>query len=81
MATERYTVYARSTSLNQQVRMFDLAHLEADITLQQATEAARYFAILKNNERYLHAQDWQPHVVLESHGIDTIPGYIKQTPL
>ena len=81
MSTQRYTVYAYSPSLNQQVRQFDLAHVTADITLEQANQAANYFAIMQNQLQYLRTQDWQPHVVLESHGIDTIPGYIKQTPL
>jgi hypothetical protein len=77
MATQRYTVYAYSPSLHQQVRQFDLAHVNADISKEQANQAAHYFAQLQNTNKYMHATDWQPLVQLESHGIDTIPGYIK----
>jgi hypothetical protein len=76
MAVQRYTVYAYSPTLNQQVRQFDLAHVDSDITEQQAQRDAYYFALLQNTNCYMNTQDWQAKVVLELHGIDTIPGYI-----
>ena len=75
MAQQNYAVYAYSPSLNQQVRRFDLANINTIITEQQAEQDAHYFAELQNTNRYLHAQDWQPCVQLEEHGIDTLPGW------
>ena len=76
MSTQNYAVYAFSPSLNQQVRRFDLANINQVITEQQAGQDAHYFALLKNQEHYLHASDWQARVQLEEHGIDTMPGWI-----
>ena len=76
MSTTRYTVYARSESLNQRVRVFDLEHVDRELTLEQAEQAAEYFALKQRQDRYMNASDWQPQVVLEAHGIDTIPGWI-----
>jgi hypothetical protein len=74
MSTSRYTVYAFSPTLNQQIRRFDLTE-SGDYTLEQANEHAEWFALLNNKNRYLQTEDWQPLVQLEQHGIDTIPGY------
>jgi len=76
MATQRYTVYAFSPRLNQRVRQFNLAHINDNITLEQANQDADYFARLQNTNNYMHTNDWQAEVVLESHGIDTLPGFI-----
>jgi hypothetical protein len=76
MPTTRYTVYARSESLNQRVRVFDLEHVDRELTLEQAEQAAKYFALKQRQDRYMNASDWQPLVELEQHGIDTLPGYI-----
>ena len=76
MSTQRYTVYAYSPSLNQQVRQLNLSNLLATPTQAQAEQDAHYFALLKNQEHYLHASDWQARVQLEEHGIDTMPGWI-----
>ena len=75
MSTTRYTVYAYSPTLNQQVRRFDLTELD-NYTQEQAEQHAYFFAQLQNTNQYMNTQDWQPQVVLEAHGIDTLPGYI-----
>ena len=77
MATSRYTVYAYSPSLNQRIRMFDLAHINAQLTKEQADKDAEFFALKQRTDRYMHAEDWQGQVSLEEHGIDTLPGYIN----
>jgi len=74
MSTQRYAVYARSESLGQQVRVFDLEHMDREFTLEQAEQAADFFAELQNKNQYMNAGDWQPLVQLEDHGIDTLPG-------
>lgn len=76
MATQQYTVYAYSPSLNQQVRRLDLANLAITITEQQAHKDAEFFASLQNANGYMNARDWQPRVQLETHGIETIPGFL-----
>jgi hypothetical protein len=60
--------------------MFNLAHIDQDITQEQALQDARAFAELKNKEQYLHTSDWQALVELEQHGIDTIPGFLAANP-
>lgn len=68
-----YTVYARSTSINQQVRRFDLTNMASDnVTLEQAQMDAEFFAELQNTNRYLNATDWQPVVLDEQLGEHTL---------
>jgi len=75
MSTSRYTVYAHSPSTNQTVRRFDLTDSD-NYTESQANEHADWFARLQNTNAYMNTRDWQPLVILEAHGIDTLPGYI-----
>lgn len=76
MSTQQYAVYAYSPSLNQKVRRLDLANLEVTITEQQAHLDASFFASLQNTNRYMNVADWTSLVVLETHGYDTIPGFL-----
>jgi len=74
MPTSRYTVYAHSPSTNQTVRRFDLTDA-GNYSESEAHEHAEWFAHLQNTNRYMNTADWVGQVVLEQHGIDTIPGY------
>lgn len=78
MATVRYVVYAYSPTLNQKVRRFDLANINAQLTIEQAEQDAEWFALVQNRDQYLHATDWQGLVEQEEHGIDTLPGFLYQ---
>jgi len=71
-----YEIWAHSPSLNQQIRRFDLTDMKPILNEQQAKQDADNFAELQNINRFLHATDWIGQVVLNQHGIDTIPGYI-----
>jgi len=67
-----YTVYARSQSIGQQVRRFDLTNIRSEgVTLAQAQQAAEFFAHLQNTNAYLNARDWQPVVLDEQLGEHT----------
>jgi len=79
MANQRYTVYARSDTLNQEVRRFDLTNvLNDDITYEQAQLDAVNFAQLQNDQQCMKTTDWQPLVRVEDLGIDTMPGFLYQ---
>lgn len=72
-----YTVEAYSSSLNQTVRQFDLTNIvNENTTLAEAQLAAQRFADLQNRNFYMHACDWQAHVVYQQVGIETIDGYL-----
>jgi len=67
-----YTVYAKSDSLNQMVRRFDLANVLNDgKTKEQAEQDAYYFAELQNTNQYLKTTDWYGVVLDEELGIQT----------
>jgi len=67
-----YTVYARSQSIGQQVRRFDLTNISSEgVTLAEAQMDAKFFAHLQNTNRYLNASDWQPVVLDEQLGEPT----------
>lgn len=76
MATETWVVYAYSGVLQQKVRYFNLTEMGRILTQQEAQQAAEVFAQTQNNQQYMRASDWQAHIEYESHGIDTLPGYI-----
>lgn len=71
-----YTVYARSNSINQQIRRFDLTNIASEnVTLAQAEMDAKFFAELQNTNQYLNASDWQPLVLEEQLGEATFIQY------
>lgn len=77
MSTQTYAIYAYSPSLNQEVRRFDLATInEPQLNQARAQQDADYFALLQNTNRYLNATDWQARIEFETHGYDTLPGFI-----
>jgi len=72
-----YTVEAYSASLHQTVRQFDLTNVvNESLTQQQAEFYAEKFADLQNRTFYMHACDWQPKVIQQTVGIETIDGYL-----
>jgi hypothetical protein len=71
-----YTVEAYSASLNQSVRQFDLTNVvNTQLTESEANLAAERFAQLQNSSFYMHVCDWQPRVIFQSVGIQTMDGY------
>ena len=77
MATSQWAVYAYSATLNQQVRQLQLDRLDQVLTKTQAQKDADVFAHIQNQQRAQSVTDWQPRVVLETHGIDTVAGYLR----
>ena len=72
-----YTVEAYSPSLGQTVRQFDLTNVvNEQLTQQQADFLAARFAELNNKNFYMTACDWQPKVIQQQVGIETIDGYL-----
>jgi len=76
MATHNWVVYAVSPSLNQRVRYFNLTEMNRQLTEQEARQAADVFAHVQRTNQAMRATDWQPHVELESHGVETLNGYL-----
>jgi len=76
MATQTWVVYAYSPSTNQRVRRFDLANIASTLDEATARRDAEFFAGLQNTNQYLRVTDWQAHVELESHGIETLDNYL-----
>ena len=75
--TQQYTVWAKSTSLNQEIRMFDLTGGSNNIfeTDQQAAQAAASFAQRLRDQRHMHTGDWEAWVKIEQVGVATLPNY------
>jgi hypothetical protein len=72
-----YTVEAYSPSLGQTVREFDLTNVvNEQLTQQQADFLAARFAELQNRNFYMHVCDWQPRVIQQQVGIETLDGYL-----
>lgn len=69
----QYTVWARSPSLQQEVRSFDLTGGQNNPFPDQAAanQAATALATRLNLERHMHTADWQPLVKHEELGIQT----------
>jgi len=69
----QYTVWARSPSLQQEVREFNLTGGQNNPYPDQnaANQAAGSLVNRLNTERYLHTADWQPLVKYEELGIQT----------
>lgn len=66
------TVYAKSDTLNQMVRRFDLTNILNDrVELAQAQRDADSFAQQQNNIQYLKATDWYGVVLDEQLGEHT----------
>jgi len=66
------TVYAKSDSLNQMVRRFDLMNILNDrVEFAQAQQDADAFAQQQNNIQYLKATDWYGVVLDEQLGEQT----------
>ena len=76
MSTIRYTVYAYSPKLNQEIRRIDLANPLAELTQAQAQQDADWFALVQNRDRAMHTDDWRGLVKQESLGIETLDGYL-----
>ena len=72
-----YTVEAYSPSTGQTVREFDLTNIvNEQLTQQQADFLAQKFAELQNRNFYMHVCDWQPKVIQQQVGIETLDGYL-----
>ena len=72
-----YTVEAYSPSTGQTVRQFDLTNIvNEQLTQQQADFLAQRFAELNNKNFYMNVCDWQPKVIQQTVGIETIDGYL-----
>lgn len=69
-----YTVWAKSTKLNQQVRQLHLDNLKNQpFTNQRDAEFwAESFAEQLNGRNYLNSTDWQGFVKYEDVGIHTV---------
>jgi hypothetical protein len=66
------TVYAKSDSLNQMVRRFDLTNItNQGHTLDEAQQNATAFAQLQNTNQYLNTTDWYGVVLDEELGEQT----------
>lgn len=76
MATVTWVVYAYSPSTNQKVRRFDLANMTSQSDEATAKRDAEFFAGLQNTNQYLRVTDWVGHVEYESHGVETLDGYL-----
>lgn len=78
---QEYTVWAKSPSLNQEIRQFDLtggAH-NAYTDQNLAARDAASFAQRLNATQHLRTNDWEAWVKYEQVGIETLPGYISHT--
>jgi len=79
--TQQYTVWAKSPSLNQELRMFDLTGgqnniFETDIA---AGQAAASFAQRLRDQQHMHTQDWEAWVKIEHVGVTTLDNYLFHT--
>lgn len=75
--TKQYTVWAKSPSLNQELRMFDLTGginnvFETDVAAAQASAS---FAQRLRDQQHMRTADWEAWVKIEEVGITTIPSY------
>ena len=79
--TQQYTVWARSPSLNQEMRMLDLTGGQNNIftTDQEAAQAAASFAQRLRDQRHMHTQDWEAWVKIEHAGVTSMPNYEYHT--
>ena len=79
--TTQYTVWAKSTSLNQEIRMFDLTggqHNEFTSDVE-AAQASASFAQRLRDQRHMHTQDWEAWVKIEHTGVTSLTNYEYHT--
>ena len=76
MAIQTWVVYAYSPSTNQKVRYFNLTEMNRQLTEQEARQQADVFAHVQRTNQAMRATDWEPVVELESHGVETLDGYL-----
>jgi len=76
MAIQTWVVYAVSRSIEQKVRKFDLANMNQILSQSEAQQHAENFAALQNTNQYMRVSDWQAHIEYESHGVETLDGYV-----
>lgn len=76
-----YTVWAKSTKLNQQVRQFHLSNLTNQKFNDQRTANlwANSFAEQLNKQEHLGATDWQGAVKYQEVGIQTLVNSMSST--
>jgi hypothetical protein len=75
--SQGYTVYIKSTQLNEEHRVFDLASMEPMQDPMLAQNWANAQAQLANTQQKNGQADWVGIVKYEQVGIETIPGYIQ----
>lgn len=75
--TQQYTVWARSPSLNQELRMFDLTGGQNNVYTSDvdAAQAAASFAQRLRDQKHMHTSDWEAWVKIEQVGVTTLPNY------
>ena len=79
---QQYTVWAKSPSLNQQLRFLVMESKQAPVVVdneQLANMQANSFAQTLNQKRHMKASDWVGVVKYEDTGVHTLPNYLFHT--
>lgn len=79
---QQYTVWAKSPSLNQELRFLIMENKSGPVVVDNETLAnnqAQSFAQTLNNKQHMKATDWVGVVKYEDTGVHTLPNYLFHT--